>query len=151
MKYLYLLIVLNVFLFVTSCNKNGDEMEPVCINFPCHEKYEKLVNYNRVAYGDPSFRIGMWVNVHKYRTALDTIVFHNDSIWSNYNVHGGIFNSKYDFQWLYLRFYQNYLGEDLDEPHRVQTYYNDTTGIFSILRDQHGVEHQFWDHYIKVK
>lgn len=142
----YLIIILSCFFFL-ACEK---EEEIPCINFPCDGTDDKQINYNRVAY-DPAFRIGTWINVRASVTSPDTIIFHNNSIWSNFNENGGIHKKKYKFDKLYLVFYDGYDGSILDEPAKKQTYYNDSTGIFSILSAFYIDGTQSWDHYIKIE
>lgn len=142
----YLIIILSCFFFL-ACEKEEDIP---CINFPCDGTDDKQINYNRVAY-DPAFRIGTWINVRASATSPDTIIFHNNSIWSNFNENGGIHKKKYGFDGLYFLAYTNNLGEEVNPPFRNQTYYNDTTGIYSVLLQQGINGFQQWNHYIKIE
>lgn len=143
MKHIFLAIAI---LFLVSCKKE----ELPCINLPCNGTDDKLVNYNRVAY-DPTFRIGTWINVRASATSPGTIIFHNDSIWSRFNENGGAYNVKYGFDGLYILAYTNNLGQEINPPFKNQTYYNDSTGVFSILIQQGINGFQQWNHYIKVE
>jgi hypothetical protein len=141
-----------ILFFIASCEK---EEEP-CVGLPCGNTEEYYGN--RVA-RDPVFRLGTWYNINE-GSSNDTIIFHNDSIWSNYirdndgNI-TGIFNAKYEFEYVYLKSYKNYGGIDLEVPLKWQTRYNDTTGVFSIVKQTSlQIGGEIWfdiEHYIKIK
>jgi hypothetical protein len=132
-------------LILIACEKTDDIP---CTTFPCGSDHPDNYNYNRVAF-DPEFRIGTWVNIASHVPAKDTIIFHNDTAWSNFNSYGGIYNGKYDFWELYLRSYMDYNGNELVDPFQKETYYYDSTGVLSIFR---GIQSgSVWDHYIKIE
>ena len=108
---------------------------------------------NRVAFC-PEFRKGTWVNMVENDLSKDTIVFHNDSIWSNYYYRQstgqveGVFNKKYDFVNIEIVTYDGFDGASLDVPLKRETSYDEDIGVFSINRGAQfgGIS----DHYEKI-
>lgn len=151
----YLTITLALLFITAACNKSDEiTKDPPCITIPCGDTNERQ-QYNRVAY-DLDYRIGRWINLWDAGNSKDTLIFHTDSTFTNVNKEGeGIRYGKYDFEHLYFNLYENFANEILEDPIKRQTYYNDTTGIFSMLKVQQyssgdGVLYQNWGHYIKI-
>ncbi|MDR9399239.1 MAG: hypothetical protein RI562_09260 [Salibacter sp.] len=128
MKQIFVLTTL--ILALLSCEK--DDTTTIS------EKEEIDYKGNRVAF-DLDLRIGVWANVSDHISSKDTIVFHNDSIWSNYYINKhtgkreGIIEKKYKFQGVQLVFYDGYDGKPLEEPIHRHCQYSDSTGLFSIF------------------
>jgi len=133
----FFIIVLIV--FSIKCEKTEEE----CITFPCDIKEEWYAR-NRVAF-EPGFRIGTWASLRKNTSNPDTIIFHSDTIWSNFNSYGGIIKGKYDFQNIDIASYVDFNGTELETPFKYRTYYNDTTGILLIKKFQN------YSNYLKIK
>ena len=124
----------NIFIYtvlilaLSSCKKEDEPAEIEEVDY----------KGNRVAF-DLNLRIGTWANVSDHVSTRDTIVFHNDSIWSNYYIskytgkREGIIEKKYKFQGAQLVFYNGYDGQPLEEPIHRHCQYSETTGLFSIF------------------
>ncbi len=137
-----------------ACNKDDNQAAPIsdvpCSSFPCGETYENWYSGgNRVA-SFPEFRQGMWINIRANVTSPDTIIFHNDSIWSRFNENGGGYYNKYKFVFANLVPVADSAGNLYPYTPGAVTQYSDTTGVLSILQ-QSGVGFQVWDHYVKVE
>lgn len=136
--FIYSILILSLF----SCKKEDD----------CNEIEEIDYKGNRVAF-DLDLRIGTWANVSHHVSTRDTIVFHNDSIWSNYYIskytgkREGIIEKKYAFQGVQLVFYNGYDGQLLEDPIHKHCQYSETTGLFSIFSN--GLERE--DKYMKIE
>lgn len=125
----YLTIILLFIFTLPSCEKE----DIPCTTFPCGDESEYYGN--RVA-RDPEFRKGTWINITEGVFGVDTLVFHDERYWSNWNSNGGIRNAEYNFSSTNLESYQDYSGAVLTIPIYWETRYNDTTGIFSIVRQK---------------
>ena len=130
-----------IFLSLFSCKKEDDSNEIEEVDY----------RGNRVAF-DLDLRIGTWANVSDHVSTRDTIVFHNDSIWSNYYINKhtgkreGIIEKRYQFNSVQLMFFDGYDGKPLDSPVSKHCQYSESTGLFSIFSN--GLERE--DVYMKI-
>jgi hypothetical protein len=135
-----------------SCNQDEefDSIEP-CISIPCGVDNSNWIEpSNRVA-SIPAFRKGRWINIKQNAYSRDTIIFHNDSLWSRRNSPHDLDYEQYKFDFLYFESrFLNYMSSK-EGLHREITLYNDTTGIFSILYKEALNSNQDWDHYVKIE
>lgn len=150
----YIIVLLILFTpHFFACRKDDSQAEPIsdvpCTSFPCGETYENWSGGHRVA-SFPEFRQGMWVNVKANIPSPDTIIFHNDSIWSRFNENGGIYNHIYTFKFANLVPIGDDKGNIYPPNQGAVTWYSDTTGVLSILQ-QSAVGFQVWDHYVKIE
>lgn len=148
MRNSFLLIFTLIAFTISSCEKE----DIPCTTFPCGDEN----NYygNRVAW-DPDFRIGTWINVREGSSDRDTIIFHNEERFSYFNSQSGYFNTRYTFDYRDLVLLEDHNGNTLQIPIEYETGYNDTTGIFSIIRQKTliiggGIDFDI-DFYIKIK
>lgn len=141
-----LLFIVFIFFFL-ACEK---EKDIPCTTFPCGSDNPDSYNYNRVAF-DPQFRIGTWINVRASASSPDTIIFYNDTVWSLFNKLGGYYEGKYGFNGIYLQVKTDVNNQELIPPIEYQSYYSDSTGIFSLLIQQGINGFQQWNHYVKIE
>jgi len=133
-----------IWVLICSCEKEETE--------PCPTVQEE-VDYkgNRVAF-DLELRLGTWANIREDISTIDTIIFHNDSVWSNYYFNTetgkreGILRKKYQFSGAQLVFFDGYDGKPFDKPLHKYCEYSESTGLFSIFSN--GFEHE--DVYRKI-
>lgn len=145
MKNKYFLIVF-ILLLAIACKKDDDKNN-VCHCPPC---FSNTNDYgNKVAH-IPQFRQGKWVNTSPTAFSPDTIVFHNDSIWSNYNAFDGTFENKYQFMDYDLIIYNDFSGNPLENSWSFPTRFNDSTCILHIRRIPNATYDE-WDKYIRVE
>ena len=139
-SFLILLIIL-----VFSCRKDCVE-DNQCNCPPCFSDIDD--NGNKVAW-IPEYRIGKWANISGYQASPDTIVFHNDSIWSNFNKNDGLYEEKYLFVDYSLISSTDASGNILEYPIEYPTRFVDSTCTLYFKRNP-ASNFDEWDKYVKV-
>ncbi len=141
LKFLFLAL----FLSLVGCEKQSEDDTGSNLNTNGCLFGHKVNN-------DMSFRLGVWVNVSPNVPNPDTIIFHSDTLWSNFgfntatNSRQGIIRKKYELNCNQLVSYYGYDGAPLDPPFRKLTRFSEDTGIFTII--SFGGDRE--DDYVKV-
>lgn len=133
-----------------ACQKKPDIDIP-CQGVPCSQNDNPMrpdLTFNQVG-GNARYRQGTWVNISASALSSDTIIFHNDTLWSyinsaysasdidsgRYEFRGTKLCSLTDFDGSSVPFHEGAL-EAINEPCFVELdmLYDDSTGILAVHR-----------------
>lgn len=129
-----------------SCGKDCDK-DDQCNCPPC---FSDIPHNGNIVAWVPEYRIGKWVNTRANQSSPDTIVFHNDSIWSNYNANDGLYEEKYKFVDYTLVSYTDASGNPLQSPFEFPTIFVDSTCTLYLKRLPYYPSINDWDKYVRV-